>query len=93
MLLVQLGINGGSSNFCKISKHHSYYYKSLIVLAIAWLPILINGAVVWAIAFHFSRYGLMWKESVNVLPKVVGFLQVLQFPLTGKLDKGGLRQT
>jgi hypothetical protein len=29
-----------------------------------------------------SRYGLMWKESVNVLPKVVGFLRVLRFPPT-----------
>lgn len=31
---------GSSSNFGKISKHHSYYY-SRIVLAISWLPIQI----------------------------------------------------
>ena len=44
---------------------------------------------VWASAFHLwdrgfdSRYGLMmWKESVNALPKVVGFLRALRFPPT-----------
>ena len=26
-----------------------------------------------------------WKELVNTLPKVVGFLRVLRFPPTGKL--------
>jgi hypothetical protein len=42
--------------------------------------------MVWASVFHRwvrgfdSRYGLMWKESVNALPKVVGFLRVLRFP-------------
>ena len=30
------------------------------------------------------------KESVNALPKVVGFLRVLQFPLTGKVDRVGV---
>jgi hypothetical protein len=29
-----------------------------------------------------SRYGLMPKESLNALPKVVGFLLVLRFPPT-----------
>jgi hypothetical protein len=52
--------------------------------------------VVWASAFHLwdrefdSRYGLMtpiWKESVNALPKVVGFLRVLRFPPTGNVDR------
>jgi hypothetical protein len=28
----------------------------------------------------YNRYGLMWKESANGLPKVVGFLRVLRFP-------------
>jgi hypothetical protein len=36
-----------------------------------------------------SHYGLMWKESVNALPKVVGFLRVLWFPPTGKVDRVG----
>jgi hypothetical protein len=32
---------------------------------------------------------LKWKESVNALPKVVGFLRVLRFPPTGKVDRVG----
>ena len=28
-----------------------------------------------------------WEEFVNTLPKVVGFLRVLRFPLTGKVDR------
>jgi hypothetical protein len=32
---------------------------------------------------------LVRKESVNALPKVLGFLQVLQFPLTGNVDRVG----
>ena len=33
-------------------------------------------------------------EKVNALPKVVGFLRVLRFPPTGKVDcMGGLGQT
>jgi hypothetical protein len=36
-----------------------------------------------------SRYGLMWKESVDALLKVVGFLRVLRFPPTGKVDRVG----
>ena len=32
---------------------------------------------------------LMWKESVNALPKVVGFLRVLRFPPTGNVDRVG----
>ena len=31
----------------------------------------------------------MWKESVNALPKVVGFLRVLRFPPTGNVDRVG----
>jgi hypothetical protein len=31
----------------------------------------------------------MWKESVNALSKVVGFLQVLRFPPTRKVDRVG----
>ena len=27
-----------------------------------------------------------WEEFVNTLPKVVGFLRVLRFPPTGKVD-------
>ena len=30
-----------------------------------------------------------WKEFVNTLPKVVGFLRVLQFPPREKLDRVG----
>jgi hypothetical protein len=29
------------------------------------------------------------EESVNALPKVVGFLLVLRFPPTGKVDRVG----
>ena len=29
----------------------------------------------------------MLKESVNALPKVVGFLRELRFPPTGKVDR------
>jgi hypothetical protein len=29
------------------------------------------------------------EKSVNALPKVVGFLRVLQFPPTGKVDRVG----
>ena len=53
------------------------------------------GAVVRASAFHLwdrgfdFRYGLMWKESVNALLKVVGFLRVLRFPPTGNVDRMG----
>jgi hypothetical protein len=32
---------------------------------------------------------LMWKELVNALPKVVGFLRVLRFPSTGNVDRVG----
>jgi hypothetical protein len=55
----------------------------------------LRGAVIRASAFLFwdrgfdSRYRLMWKESVNALSKVVGFLQVLRFPPTGKVDRVG----
>jgi hypothetical protein len=55
----------------------------------------IGGTVVRANSFHLwvrgldSRYGLMWKESVNALSKVVGFLRVLRFPPTGKVDRVG----
>jgi hypothetical protein len=58
-----------------------------------------GGAIVRASGFHLwdrgfdSRYGLMrlmWKESVNALPKVVmGFLRVLRFPPTGNVDRVG----
>ena len=30
-----------------------------------------------------------FEESVNALPKVVGFLRVLWFPPTGKVDRVG----
>jgi hypothetical protein len=52
-----------------------------------------GGAVVRASAFHLwdrefeSRYGLMWKESINDLLKVVGFLRARWFPPTGKVDR------
>jgi hypothetical protein len=42
----------------------------------------------WVCGFD-SRFGLMRKESVNALPKVVGFLRVLWFPPTGKVDSEG----
>ena len=32
----------------------------------------------------------MNEESVNTLPKVVGFLRAFRFPLTGKVDRVGL---
>jgi hypothetical protein len=40
----------------------------------------------------FPRSGLntfTWKESVNALPKVVGFPRVLRFPPTGNVDRVG----
>ena len=45
----------------------------------------------WDRGFH-SRCGQtnLCEESVNALPKVVGFLRVLRFPLTGNVDRGGL---
>jgi hypothetical protein len=56
-----------------------------------WIFIIcFGGAIVRASAFHLwdrgfdSCYELMWKESVNALPKVVGFLQALRFPPTGR---------
>ena len=36
-----------------------------------------------------SRYGLVRKESVNALPKVVGFPRALRFSPTGKVDRMG----
>ena len=33
------------------------------------------------------------KSIVNALPKVVGFLRVLRFPPTEKVDLGGLGNT
>ena len=30
-----------------------------------------------------------WEEFVNTLPKVVGFLRLLRFPPTGKVDRVG----
>jgi hypothetical protein len=51
----------------------------------------VTYVVVRASVFHFwvrgldSRYGLMWKESVIALPKVVGFLQ-----FSGESWQGGL---
>jgi hypothetical protein len=53
------------------------------------------AAVVRASAFHLwvrgfdSRYGLVRKESVKALSKVVGFLRVLRFPPTRKVDRVG----
>jgi hypothetical protein len=57
-----------------------------------------GGAIVRASAFHLWDCGfdphiglmtLMWKELVNALPKVVGFLWVLRFPPTGNVDRVG----
>jgi hypothetical protein len=42
----------------------------------------------WDRGFN-SRYGLMWKGSVNTLPKVVGFLRELRFPPTGQVVRVG----
>ena len=51
------------------------------------------GMVVRASTFHLGdrrhHIGLMGKESVNTQPKVVGFLRVLRFPPTGKVDRMG----
>jgi hypothetical protein len=33
--------------------------------------------------------GLIWKESVNAVPNIVGFLRALWFPRTGKVDRVG----
>ena len=59
-------------------------------------PIAIEGAsVAQSSDFHLcdrgfdSRYGLTRKESVNALLKVVGFLRVLRFPPTGKVNRVG----
>jgi hypothetical protein len=41
----------------------------------------------WVCGFIDSR--CTWKELVNALPKVVGFLWVLRFPPTGKVDRVG----
>jgi hypothetical protein len=50
-------------------------------------------SVLWDRGFE-SRYGLMcglmWKESVNALPKVVGFLRVLQKASHRESWQGGL---
>jgi hypothetical protein len=59
----------------------------------AWLRESFRGGVVRASAFHLwdrgfdSCYRHMWKESVNVLPKVVVFLRALRFPATGPQRK------
>ena len=58
-----------------------------------------GGVVVRPLAFRLpssipSKVILMWtrtqssyeKSIVNALPKVVGFLRVLRFPPTGKVD-------
>jgi hypothetical protein len=44
-------------------------------------------AVMGSILATDSCMALMWKESVNALPKVVGFLRVLQFPPTRNVDR------
>jgi hypothetical protein len=41
----------------------------------------IEGSILVADSWH------SWKEPVNALPKVVGFLRVLRFPLTENVDK------
>ena len=37
--------------------------------------------------------GLMWRESVNAVPKVVGLLRALQPPPTGNLTGCGKRHS
>ena len=53
--------------------------KKNIALEIAYMTI--GTFHIWDRGYD-SRYGLMW--IYNTLPKVVGFLRVLQFPPTGK---------
>jgi hypothetical protein len=48
-----------------------------------------TSEIVGSILATDSCMTLMWKESVNALPKVVGFLRVLQFPPTGNVDRVG----
>jgi hypothetical protein len=45
--------------------------------------------IVGSILAADSFMTLMSKESVNVLPKVVGFLRALRFPPTGNVDRVG----
>jgi hypothetical protein len=58
-----------------------------------------GGAIIRASAFHLwvrgfdSRYGLMWKESVNALPKVVQGFPGALVSSHRKSWQGGLGQT
>jgi hypothetical protein len=68
-----------------------YSCVSLITSGLRWRIRLSKRLYLWDCGFD-SRYGLMtlmWKESVNVLPKVVGYLRVLRFPPTGNVDRVG----
>jgi hypothetical protein len=54
----------------------------------------VTGDVVRSSAFHLSEMvgsilatGLMWKESVNALLKVVDYLRALQLPPTGQVGR------
>ena len=48
-----------------------------------------TSEIVGSILATDSCMTLMWKESVNALPKLVGFLRVLRFPPTGNVDRVG----
>jgi hypothetical protein len=75
----------------KVLMHHSQRAARSFVRG---LEIRLKGAVVRAISLYLWDRGFdfrdsLWKESVNALPKVVGFLRVLRFPPTGKVDRVG----
>jgi hypothetical protein len=48
-----------------------------------------TSEIVGSILATNSCMTLLWKESVNALPKVVGFLRELRFPPTGNVDRVG----
>ena len=69
--------SGGSSNFGKISKHHSYY-QSLLVLAIAWLHVLISQnhnydmiRIAMGILAHVFCQFSLFKLSLTLLSLIV----------------------
>jgi hypothetical protein len=75
----------------KISTQQLLIVKSCFVMLKA-----INSFVSYAFylslntSSYFSKITFhIWKESVNAPPKVVGFLRMLRFPPTWKIDRVG----
>ena len=66
--------NKGPDSIAQVSERSYIFHQVAGSFSVRTLSMLLESSAL-----------LMRKESVNTLPKVVGFLRALQFPPTGKL--------